>query len=40
MVFVLIHVLLFRVGSHGKILIEKGRRDSEKFGTPGLKIVL
>ena len=28
-------VLLPRVGPHGKILIEKGRHDSVKFGNPG-----
>ena len=34
MLFVLIYVLLLRIGRHGKCLIGKGRRDSEKFGNP------
>ena len=36
--FVLIYVLLLRRGRHGKILIEKGRRDAERFGNPRIKI--
>ena len=35
-VFDLIYVLLLRIGRQGKTLIEKGRRDSEKLGTPGM----